>query len=131
MPETRRWKEPPERGGMVPTAAMDAEGWRQYHRFMATVDKYMAAVGTDGRRAFAVPVDASSTDPSFRALDDIAMVRRAPIYASSTPVNNGVFASCSTRCFVDTASVFNGLNARLFITHRTNGWIQMGSRLRH
>lgn len=78
MPESQRWEDPPERGGMVPTTALDAEGWHQYHRFMAAVDKYAAAVGTDGRPAFAVPVDASSTDSTFRALDNISMVRHAP-----------------------------------------------------
>ena len=79
MPETERWEEPPERGGMLPTAALDAEGWQQYHRFMSAVDGFASAIGTDGRPAFAVPVDASSADPKFRQLDSVAMVRCLPL----------------------------------------------------
>lgn len=119
MPETQRWEAPPERGGMVPTAALDAEGWRQYHRFMATVDKYAAAVGTDGRPAFAVPVDASSTDVAFHALDNIAMVRHTP---------PSYISSCNTRTaraplFYSEMIVYTVASARL--CNRANGWIQM------
>eukprot|EP01047_Picozoa_sp_COSAG01_P055181 COSAG01_NODE_6115_length_3843_cov_1.972489_2_plen_140_part_00 len=58
---------------MLPTAAMDAAGWRQYTRFMSVVEEYARAVGADGRPAFAVPIAASSTDPKFLSLDAISM----------------------------------------------------------
>lgn len=109
MPETQRWEDPPERGGMIPTTALDTAGWRQYHRFMAKVDEYVDAVGTDGRPAFAVPVDASSTDLSFRALDNISMVRRAQLQFAHV-------------CITKTSVRVNR------VTCRANGWMQMGLR---
>ena len=76
MPSTGRWEDLPERGGMLPVAALDAEGWRQYNRFMSTVDTLVSAVGGDGRPAFTLPVDESSSDRKFRQLDELSMVRR-------------------------------------------------------
>jgi phytoene dehydrogenase-like protein len=58
---------------MLPAAAMDAAGWRQYTRFMSIVEEYARAVGADGRPAFAVPIAASSADPKFLSLDAISM----------------------------------------------------------
>ena len=109
MPETQRWEDPPERGGMVPTTALDTAGWRQYHRFMAKVDEYADAVGTDGRPAFAVPVDASSTDLSFRALDNISMVRCPQLQVAHL-------------CIMKISVRFN------HVACRANGWMQMGLR---
>jgi hypothetical protein len=97
MPETGRWEGLPERGGMLPTAELDAEGWRQYHRFMSVVDKLASAVGADGRPAFAVPVDASSADPTFRNMDGVAMVRSVLEWrASQTNVRTKANDRCAT-----------------------------------
>ena len=49
------------------------EDRRQYRGFFAAMEAFRAARGTDGRRAFAIPLDLSSADPRFRDLDRIGM----------------------------------------------------------
>lgn len=46
---------------------------RDWSRFRAIIDRYAAARDAKGRRAFAIPVEASSDDATFTALDRIAM----------------------------------------------------------
>ncbi len=55
--------------GYLPSEEVSAQERDEHARFFAMVDWYSAAHGTDGRRAFAVPLEMSSEDDKFRALD--------------------------------------------------------------
>jgi hypothetical protein len=55
--------------GYLPSEQVSAEERAEHARFFAIVDWYSAARGEDGRRAFAVPLELSSQDEKFRALD--------------------------------------------------------------
>jgi glycine/D-amino acid oxidase-like deaminating enzyme len=55
--------------GLLPP---DGEGDAELQRFESTVEALAARRGSDGRRAFAIPVDLSSRDPELLALDGIS-----------------------------------------------------------
>jgi len=55
--------------GYLPSEGVGAAERDEHARFFAIVDWYAAARGADGRRAFAVPLELSSDDEKFRALD--------------------------------------------------------------
>ncbi|HSI85943.1 MAG: NAD(P)-binding protein [Candidatus Methylacidiphilales bacterium] len=59
-------------GSILGTAA---EEERQFADFHAAMESYRLAVGSDGRRAFAIPLDFSSADAAFRDLDQISMAQ--------------------------------------------------------
>jgi hypothetical protein len=61
-----RWQE-----GLVPQIGGDANDTAEFARFFAETDRLKKATGDDGRPLFAIPVDASSADPQWRALDAI------------------------------------------------------------
>ena len=63
-----RWQE-----DLLPDIAITPEDRRQYRAFFDAMDGYRAARGSDGRKAFAIPLDHSSADPRFRALDQVSM----------------------------------------------------------
>ncbi len=63
-----KWQE-----GMVPATGVGAEVEAQYQRFFALMESYQLLKGGDGKRVFAIPVDASSQDPRWLALDDLTM----------------------------------------------------------
>lgn len=63
-----RWQE-----GLVPQVALTSRDREQYQSFFATMESFREKRGSDGRRAFAIPVDKSSADPEWRALDRISM----------------------------------------------------------
>lgn len=62
-----RWQE-----GLVPQVGFDAVDRSEYHAFFAAMEAFKGVVGSDGKRAFAIPVDRSSQDPQWRALDRIS-----------------------------------------------------------
>ncbi len=63
-----RWQE-----GLVPQMGLSQNDHRQYGEFFSLIEKYKVAKGRDGRRAFVIPIDLSSQDPEYRALDKISM----------------------------------------------------------
>ncbi len=63
-----RWQE-----GMVPATGVGAETEGQYKRFFALMESYKGLTGRDGRKVFAIPVDASSQDEKWLALDAMTM----------------------------------------------------------
>ena len=63
-----RWQE-----GLLPQTGISADDRRQYDEYFAQMETWRAATGSDGRRAFAIPVDLSSRDPQFTALDTLTM----------------------------------------------------------
>ncbi|MGF7216979.1 hypothetical protein GGR92_003146 [Spirosoma lacussanchae] len=58
--------------GLVPERGVPASDRAQLARFFALIDTLKQATGQDGRDAFAIPLDRSSADPTFRALDTIS-----------------------------------------------------------
>jgi hypothetical protein len=58
--------------GYLPTDDVGAAERAEHERFFALVEWYTAARGHDGLRAFAVPVERSSAEKSFRALDRLS-----------------------------------------------------------
>ncbi|MDX8538693.1 FAD-dependent oxidoreductase [Mesorhizobium abyssinicae] len=63
-----RWQD-----GLVPAIGVTAEEEAETRRFFATMRDFRRRVGSDGRRAFAIPLDLSSQDADLMALDAIAM----------------------------------------------------------
>ncbi len=63
-----RWQE-----DLLPLIGATDADRAQYAAFAAEMDRFRAARGSDGRRAFAIPVDRSSTDARFRTLDQLSM----------------------------------------------------------
>ena len=59
--------------GMVPNSGISAETEAQYKRFFALMESFKKRKGADGRKVFAIPVDASSQDATWLALDDLTM----------------------------------------------------------
>lgn len=55
--------------GLVPELGVSAADRAQLSRFFALADELRRATGQDGRDAFALPLDHSSTDPQWRQLD--------------------------------------------------------------
>jgi NAD(P)-binding Rossmann-like domain len=64
-----RWQE-----DLLPAIGVTSEDRRQYEAFFAAMDGFRTRRGADGRKAFAIPMEFSSTDPELRALDGISMV---------------------------------------------------------
>lgn len=63
-----RWQET-----LLPQLGITDDDHKQYDAFFAKMDAYKAARGKDGRRLFAIPIDASSDDADTRALDQLTM----------------------------------------------------------
>jgi NAD(P)-binding Rossmann-like domain len=63
-----RWHE-----GLVPALGITEEDEHQYSRFFGLMEDYKARRGRDGKRPFSIPVDMSSQDPEWLALDDMTM----------------------------------------------------------
>jgi glycine/D-amino acid oxidase-like deaminating enzyme len=63
-----RWQE-----GLVPSIGVSAEEEAEYQRFFAAMRDFRQRIGSDGRRAFAIPLDLSSQDADLMAFDAITM----------------------------------------------------------
>jgi hypothetical protein len=58
--------------GYLPVEDVSAEERADHDKFFKMVDWYTNARGNDGRRAFAVPLEMSSADDTFRQLDRVS-----------------------------------------------------------
>lgn len=58
--------------GLLPQRGLDAGERAQQQRFHARMDELKQARGSDGRRLFAIPMELSSRDPVWLALDRIS-----------------------------------------------------------
>lgn len=65
-----RWQE-----GLVPQVGVSSAEQQVIDGFFAEMHRLRSALGRDGLRAFAIPVDASSRDPQFVQLDTITMAQ--------------------------------------------------------
>ena len=63
-----RWQEE-----LLPTLGATAADREQYRNFFAAMAGFRARRGSDGRKAFAIPMELSSADPALRALDQVSM----------------------------------------------------------
>jgi len=61
--------------GLVPQRGIDAAERQQQRRFQERMEELKNARGKDGRRAFAIPMELSSRDPEWRALDRVPFSR--------------------------------------------------------
>lgn len=58
--------------GLLPQRGIDPDERAQQRRFHERMDELKHAVGRDGRRLFAIPMELSSRDPAWLALDRIS-----------------------------------------------------------
>lgn len=63
-----RWQE-----GLIPQLGISEDDKRQYTEFFGRMEQFKKARGSDGKRAFAIPVDLSSRDEHFRRFDRLSM----------------------------------------------------------
>lgn len=63
-----RWQE-----GLVPNVGITTEEEEQYKKFFALMEKNKEAIGKDGKKVFTIPVDMSSQDAEWLALDQQTM----------------------------------------------------------
>ncbi len=62
-----QWQE-----GLLPKLGVSKAEQAEHQRFFAQMETFRNLRGQDGRRAFCIPIDASSADPALRALDRIS-----------------------------------------------------------
>jgi len=74
-PQERLWMYGRWQDGLVPTLGATQQDRAEFDRFFAETERLKNLVGTDGRPVFAIPVDSSSTDADWRALDSISIAQ--------------------------------------------------------
>ena len=65
-----RWQD-----GLIPTIGISNDDKNQYQRFFGLMADLKSRKGKDGRRLFAIPVELSSQDPEWLALDKLTMAQ--------------------------------------------------------
>jgi glycine/D-amino acid oxidase-like deaminating enzyme len=68
-PQERLWIYGQWESGLLPEIGSSADDRAQFERFSAETERLKSARGDDGRPLFAIPIDQSSADPAWRALD--------------------------------------------------------------
>ena len=61
--------------GLLPHRGLDTAERAQQKRFQQQMEVFKRAIGRDGRRAFAIPMALSSSDPAWRELDRISFAQ--------------------------------------------------------
>ena len=61
--------------GLLPQRGLAADEREQQRRFHERMTEFKRAVGQDGRRAFAIPMELSSRDSAWRALDRLSFAQ--------------------------------------------------------
>jgi NAD(P)-binding Rossmann-like domain len=59
--------------GLVPNTGLSADERAQIHRFFEEIEVWKKVIGSDGKRAFAIPAEMSSQDPETLRLDSLTM----------------------------------------------------------
>ncbi len=72
-PQERLWKDGAFHEGLVPRRGLQDNENAEIARFFNRVVEFRNAVGSDGKPAFAIPLDLSSADAKYRSLDKISM----------------------------------------------------------
>ncbi len=68
-PQERLWIHGRWESGLLPEVGSSAEDRAQFARFSAETERLKSVRGDDGKPLFAIPIDDSSADPQWRALD--------------------------------------------------------------
>jgi phytoene dehydrogenase-like protein len=71
-PEERLFHLGSWQSGVIPAAFLHEDERREIQRFLDQVHELRSRRGSDGRPLFAIPLDLSSIDPEYRALDTIS-----------------------------------------------------------
>jgi hypothetical protein len=72
-PQERLWMFGRWQDGLVPQLGATARDRAELSAFFAATEQLKRRVGADGKPVFAIPVDASSADPTWRALDSLTI----------------------------------------------------------
>jgi hypothetical protein len=72
-PQERLWMFGRWQDGLVPQLGATTRDRAEFTAFFAATEHLKKQVGADGKPVFAIPVDASSADPAWRALDSITI----------------------------------------------------------
>ncbi|HMP50714.1 MAG TPA: NAD(P)-binding protein, partial [Candidatus Melainabacteria bacterium] len=72
-PEERLFKDGSFQEGLVPNRGLRPEEKAEIERFFKVIVDFRNKTGSDGKPAFAIPLDLSSRDEEFRSLDRISM----------------------------------------------------------
>ena len=73
-PQERLWMYDRWQEGLIPEIGASTEDRAQFNRFFDETERLKGQLGSDGKPLFAIPLDASSADPSWRALDAITIM---------------------------------------------------------
>lgn len=76
-----RWQE-----GLLPSLGLNARDAREFAAFFAAMDRWRQHHGSDGRPAFAIPIELASRDPAILALDQMRFVDWVAAQGWSSPV---------------------------------------------
>jgi protoporphyrinogen oxidase len=68
-PEARVYHDGKWQEGVLPTQGVSAQDLAEQNRFFKYVESLKQTRGADGKRVFCIPIELSSTDPKWRALD--------------------------------------------------------------
>jgi hypothetical protein len=74
-PQERLWMYGRWQDGLVPQTGATAQDRAQFQAFFAMTERLKRTRGTDGKPVFAIPVDGSSAEPRWRALDTLSMAQ--------------------------------------------------------
>jgi phytoene dehydrogenase-like protein len=72
-PQERLWQYGRWQEGLVPQLGSTARDRAEFTTFFAATETLKSRLGSDGKPVFAIPLDASSADPAWRALDSISI----------------------------------------------------------
>jgi hypothetical protein len=72
-PQERLWMYGRWEDGLIPEIGSSTEDRAQLNRFFQETESLKGLTGIDGKPVFAIPLDASSTDAAWRALDAITI----------------------------------------------------------
>lgn len=74
-PQDRLYKDGAFHEGLVPKRGLQKNESADIARFFSQVLKFRQATGDDGKPAFAIPLDSSSADKTYRDLDKLSMAQ--------------------------------------------------------
>ncbi|MBX9691026.1 MAG: FAD-dependent oxidoreductase, partial [Cyanobacteria bacterium] len=74
-PQERLFKDGSFQEGLVPNRGLQSNAREDIRRFFKQMKDYRSAIGTDGKPAFAIPLDLSSQDKQYLDLDNISMAK--------------------------------------------------------
>ena len=72
-PDERLFKDGRWQDGLIPTRGAREVDNDEIQRFLALMQQFRKRIGRDGQRVFSIPVDHSSQDPEWLALDRLSM----------------------------------------------------------